>query len=152
MSTRKFLADNLKVGFNPASKTMGNPKGLQVIERKGIKYFRTVSALGGTSTTEYLVGSGEITLDTITGKVCFNPTAEGSAKDPNYAMIVPPNCGKLNHTVKQLIKDFGSPEKYFHCGGKPQKCRNGENDHPKMSVTEAIEIARSKGYRKFYVV
>lgn len=151
MSKRTFLASELVIGFNPANGTLGKPKGLEVFEKNGKKYFKVLSAKG-TSNEEYFVGKGEIVLDTISGKVFFRPTAEEAARDDKYAIVVPPNAGALNGVARDLVALSGKPDKFFYCGGKPQGFRSHPQDIPDMGVAEAIAKAKAEGYKKIYVL
>lgn len=144
----RFLANELNDGFNSINSGQESPYGLMVFEENGKNFFKTISEQG-TSTTKYKLSFCEIIFDVKTGKVFFQPFAESAAANPRYAMIVPPLYGdetKMFSLLKTLRKLANNNERFFSCGGEMQ----GFFD--RVLEKDAIQMAREKGYKKFYCI
>lgn len=147
MSKYRFLAEELNDGLNPISGWQST-LGLLVFEENGKKFFKTISDKG-TSETKYKLSTCEIIFDTTTGKVFFQPTAESAAKNPRYAMIVPPiyeEDNKLWALEKSLKKIADNEERFFRCGGELQ------GFFRPIFEKDAIQEAKGKGFKKFYCI
>ena len=144
----RFLANELNDGFNSISSGQDSPYGLLVFEENGKNFFRTISE-EGTSDTKYKLGFCEILLNVKTGKVFFQPLAESAAANPHYALIVPPlfeGDTEMFTLLKTLSKIANDNERFFRCGGSSQGFF-----HP-VFEKDAIEMAKEKGYKKFYCI
>lgn len=148
MSKYKFLANELNMGFNSINYTQENPYGLLVFEENGKKFFKTISEKG-TSTIKYKLSSCKIILDIETGKVFFQPTAESAAANHRYAIIVPPIYeadDKMFSLLRKLKKIAGNEDRFFRCGGEIQ------GFFRPVFEKDAIQMAKEKGYKKFYCI
>ena len=144
----RFLASELNNGFNSIDSRQESPYGLLVFEENGKNFFKTISEQG-TSTTKYKLSFCEIIFDVKIGKVFFQPFAEGAAANPRYALIVPPiyeEETKRFSLLKKLKKIANNEERFFCCGGSMQ------GFFRPVFEKDAIQMAKEKGYKKFYYI